>query len=213
MFILNLQGCKKSYGSVASTPFSSVALLTIPYTYITLCGGDGLRDCSVSALLASNYMKKKLETHFKIPFTNKNNMVSHEFIIDVSEFKPISEKDIAKRLTDFGFHAPTMSWPVSSSLMIEPTECESIEELDRFISALIQIKKEIEEIHKNGNFENNLLTNAPHSIDLLYEDDWKYDYSKKQAYFPLDYVKKNKFHIPVSRVDDTYGDRNLVVKD
>ena len=211
--IIPLKSFKKSYGSVASTPFSSASLLTIPYTYITLCGGDGLRDCSISALLASNYMKQKLESHFKIPFTNKNNMVSHEFIIDVSEFKPINEKDIAKRLMDFGFHAPTMSWPVSSSLMIEPTECESIEELDRFISALIQIKKEIEEIHKNGNFENNLLTNAPHSIDLLYEDDWKYDYSKKEAYFPLDYVKKNKFHIPVSRVDDTYGDRNLVVKD
>ena len=211
--IVSLPSFKKSFGSVASAPFSSASLLTIPYTYMTLCGGSGLRDCSISALLAANYMKQKLDSHFKIPFTNKNNMVSHEFIIDVSEFKPITEKDIAKRLMDFGFHAPTMSWPVTSSLMIEPTECESIEEMDRFIDSLIQIKKEIKEIHKNKNFENNLLTNAPHSIDLLYEENWKYDYSKKEAYFPLDFVKKNKFHIPVSRVDDAYGDRNLIIKD
>ena len=204
---------KNSYGSIASAPHSSAALLTIPFSYISMCGSQGLQDCSIGALLAANYMKQQLQPHFKIPFTNKNNCVSHEFIIDVSEFKPISEKDISKRLMDYGFHAPTMSWPVSSSLMIEPTECEDIEELDRFISALIQIKKEILEIQKNGNFENNLLVNAPHSIDLLYKDEWNYDYSKEQAYFPLKYIKNNKFHIPVSRIDDAHGDRNLILKD
>ena len=199
----------KSYGSVASTPFSSASLLTIPYSYISMIGGDGLRECSIMSLLNANYMKQKLEPHFKIPFQNEENMVSHEFIIKTNEFnnKNITEKDISKRLMDYGFHAPTMSWPVSSSLMIEPTESENLDELDRFIEALVAIKQEIENIE---NLENNVLVNSPHSINLLYEH-WKYLYSKEQAYFPLSYIKDNKFNIPVSRIDDAYGDRNLVL--
>lgn len=202
-----------SYGSISSAPNSSASLLTIPYTYMNLCGGEGLQQCSLNALLSANYMKKRLEPHFKIPFTNSKNMVSHEFIIDVSEFKPITEKEIAKRLMDYGFHAPTMSWPVPHSLMIEPTESEDIEQLDNFVDALISIKKEIQEIHKNENFDNNLLVNAPHSINLLYEKEWKYDYSKEEAYFPLDYIRKNKFNVPISLVQDAFGDRILILKD
>jgi glycine dehydrogenase len=181
---------------------------------MSMCGGQGLKECSISALLASNYMKQRLAPHFKIPYTNENNMVSHEFIIDTKEFKPITERDICKRLMDYGFHGPTMSWPVNSSLMIEPTECEDLEELDRFIDALINIKNEIVHIKAHGlESSSNLLINSPHSKNLLYEDEWKYDYSKEEAYFPLEYIKNRKFDIPVSRIDDTFGDLNLVIKD
>jgi len=205
---------KYSYGTIASAPFSSASLLTIPYLYITMCGAEGLKQCSVQALLSANYMKQRLEDKYKIPFTNQYGMVSHEFILDINDTKPITEKDICKRLMDYGFHGPTMSWPVASSLMIEPTESEDIDELERFIHSLLEIRKEIEYIQENTDERNesNLLVNAPHSQNMLF-DTWNYPYTKEQAYYPLEFIKERKFIIPVSRVDDVYGDRNIIIRD
>ena len=203
-----------SYGSISSAPFSSASLLTIPYLYISMCGGEGLRNCSIQALLSANYMKEQLEDIYKIPYTNNNNRVSHEFIIDIHDAMPITEKDICKRLMDYGFHGPTMSWPVSSSLMIEPTESEDKDELDRFIASMKQIKEEIIFIQENQNIlsVSNILINSPHSQEILYED-WGYPYTKEEAFFPLEFIKKRKFNLPVSRINDAYGDRNLIIKD
>ncbi len=205
---------KSSYGAIASAPFSSASLLTIPYLYISMCGADGLKRCSVQALLSANYMKQRLTNEYKIPFTNKQGMVSHEFILDIQDTKPINEKDICKRLMDYGFHGPTMSWPVASSLMIEPTESEDIDELERFIESLLHIKKEIEYIQENIEDckDSNLLVNAPHSQDMLFNS-WDFPYRKEQAFYPLEFIKERKFVVPVSRVDDVYGDRNVVVRD
>ena len=199
----------KSFGSISSAPFSSAVLLTIPYMYISMCGGEGLRQCSISALLHANYMKQKLEPYYKIPFQNKNNMVSHEFIIKIQNDKSITDKDVSKRLMDYGYHAPTMSWPVASSLMIEPTESENLEEIDNFVNSMICIQKEIDDVK---NYKNNILKNAPHSEKMLYND-WKQNYTKAQAFHPLPFVKRNKYNIPVSRVDDAHGDRNLIIID
>jgi glycine dehydrogenase len=193
-----------SYGSVAAAPHSSAILLTIVYYYISLHGGKGLEESSLMALAAANYIKDALKDHYDIPFTNEEGMVSHELIINTKPLG-IAEKDIAKRLMDYGYHAPTMSWPISNSLMIEPTETESKEELDRFISAMISIKQEINETPE-------LLKNAPHSKKLLYLKEWPYTYSKDRAFFPIDYLKENKFDIPIERVDDFHGDRNLILK-
>lgn len=203
-----------SYGVIASAPFSSASLLTIPYLYISMCGGEGLRDCSVQALLSANYMKEQLENTYKIPYVNHKNRVSHEFIIDIQDAAPITEKDICKRLMDYGFHGPTMSWPVGSSLMIEPTESEDKDELDRFIASMKQIKNEISFVHNNINIlsTSNILINSPHSQEILYKD-WDYPYTKEEAYFPLEFIKKRKFNVPISRIDDVYGDRNIIIKD
>ena len=203
-----------SYGSIASAPFSSASLLTIPYMYISMCGGEGLRDCSIQALLSANYMKEQLEDIYKIPYVNNTNRVSHEFIIDIQDATPITEKDICKRLMDYGFHGPTMSWPVGSSLMIEPTESEDKDELDRFIASMKHIKDEISFIQENPKIlsDSNILVNSPHSQEILYED-WTFPYTKEEAFFPLEFIKKRKFNIPVSRIDDAYGDRNLIIKD
>jgi glycine dehydrogenase len=174
-----------------------------------MCGGEGLRQCSISALLHANYMKQKLEPYYKIPFQNKNNMVSHEFIIKIQNDKSITDKDVSKRLMDYGYHAPTMSWPVASSLMIEPTESENLEEIENFVNSMISIQKEIDDVK---NYKNNILKNAPHSEKMLYND-WKQNYTKAQAFHPLPFVKRNKYNIPVSRVDDAHGDRKLIIID
>ena len=203
--IYNL-GHKKSYGTCAGAPNSSAILLTIVYYYISLLGELGIKHASEMALINANYIAQQLEPHYSIPYKNRYGLVSHELILKTDNLENgITEKDIAKRLMDYGFHAPTMSWPVPKSLMIEPTETESREELDRFILAMKQIRNEIRE-------KPELLKNAPHSIKLLYKDSWRYPYTKDEAFFPVEYLRENKFNIPVSRVDDVYGDRNLVLK-
>jgi glycine dehydrogenase len=163
--------------------------------------------------LNANYLKAKLEKYYDVLYTNQNNVVAHEFILDFRPFKKlgIEVSDIAKRLMDYGFHAPTVSFPVAGTLMIEPTESESKAELDRFADALIQIKNEIDEI-ANGDFpqDNNVLKNAPHPLDIVTADTWEFPYSREKAAYPLEWVHERKFFTPVARIDDAFGDRNLI---
>ena len=179
-----------------------------------MMGAEGLKKASQVAILNANYIAKKLSPHFKILYTGKNGNVAHECIIDIRPIKSqsgISEEDIAKRLIDFGYHAPTMSWPVAGTIMIEPTESESLEEIDRFCNALITIKKEIDKVEKNE-FDkiDNPLKNAPHTFLELTASEWSHKYSREQAAFPNEYLKENKYWAPVGRVDNVFGDRNLV---
>ena len=201
-------------GPVSSAPFGSASILPIPWMYIRMMGGDGLTRATQIAILSANYIAKKLSPHYPILFTGKNGLVAHECIVDVRQFKEsagVTVDDIAKRLMDYGFHAPTMSWPVAGTLMIEPTESESKSELDRFIEALIQIRAEIEEIVTGKvSKDDNVLKNAPHSYAHLLSDKWAHSYGREKAAFPLSWVKENKFWVSVGRVDNAYGDRNLV---
>ena len=203
----------KSFGMVTNSNYSSASILTIPYLYLTTLGTDGLKESTRQAIISANYLKKMLEGDYNIYSANKYGLVGHEFIIDLREFKKfgITEKDIAKRLLDYSFHPPTMSWPIPGSIMIEPTESEDLEELDRFILAMKSIREEIREIER-GEYpkDNNVLVNSPHSIrDLV---DWKFDYSTKKGCFPINNLEKNKFWPSNSRIDDAYGDKNLVLK-
>ncbi|WP_185869060.1 aminomethyl-transferring glycine dehydrogenase [Blattabacterium cuenoti] len=199
--------------TISSSPYGSSLILTISYAYIRLLGPDGIRKCTEISVLNANYIKEKLKKFYKILYVGENNTVAHELIIDCRIFKSfgIEVVDIAKRMMDYGFHAPTISFPVEGCMMIEPTESESKEELDRFIETLINIRKEIQEI-ADGKFskKENVLKNAPHSIELLTENDWKYAYSREKAAYPLFWVRERKFWPSVNRVDDGYGDRNLI---
>ena len=200
-------------GMITSSNYSSASLLTIPYLYFKLMGSEGIKLATEQAILNANYLKKKLENHYCVHSVNEYGLVGHEFIIDLSEFKSfgITDKDIAKRLIDYSFHPPTMSWPVPNSLMIEPTESEDQNELDRFVEALINIREEISEIER-GIYEkdNNLLVNAPHcQQDLL---NWTYPYSIERAIFPVTSLKNNKHWPTHNRINDVYGDKNLKLK-
>ncbi len=199
--------------AISGTKYGSASILPISWMYIAMMGQDSLRKATQAAILSTNYLAKRLGEHYKILYTGKNNLVAHECIIDVRPFKEscgIEAEDIAKRLIDYGFHAPTMSWPVAGTLMIEPTESESLEELNRFCEAMIGIREEIRAIEE-GKFsqDNNPLKNAPHCVDTLIEE-WTYPYSKKEAYYPNNQIKHQKYWPPVGRVDNVYGDRNLV---
>ena len=200
--------------SVASAPFSSASLLAISWMYITTLGRTGLRRATQVAILNANYIASKLSEYYSLLYTGKNNKVAHECIIDIRPIKKatgISEEDIAKRLMDYSFHAPTMSFPVPGTLMIEPTESESLAELDRFINAMIAIKQEIIQVETGvWSKDNNPLVNAPHSIADLADETWNYPYTKQQAVFPLAYLQQNKFWPSVNRVDNAKGDRNLI---
>ena len=203
----------ETIGMISSSNFSSASILSIPHLYLDMLGSEGLKECTEIAILNANYLKKMLEKDYKIFSENKNGMVGHEFIIDLREFKKygVTDKDIAKRLLDYSFHPPTMSWPIPGSIMIEPTESEDKEELDRFIEAMKSIREEIREIER-GEYskENNVLVNSPHSIRDI--SDWKFNYSIDKACFPIESLNNNKFWPTNSRIDDVYGDRNLVVK-
>jgi glycine dehydrogenase len=207
-------GGKNGIGAIASAPFSSALILPISYGYIKLLGGHGLTEATKIAILNANYIKSALEGHYKILYTGKNNHVAHEMILDCNEFSKalnITVVDIAKRLMDYGFHAPTVAFPVHGTLMVEPTESEPLKELDRFIVAMIEIRKEIEEI-RDGKFDlnNNVVKNAPHTIDMVLTDDWNYPYIRKKAAFPVDIESGNKYWPPVTKIDDAWGDRNLM---
>ncbi len=200
--------------AVAAAPWGSAAILPISWAYIALMGRDGLRRASEVAILNANYIAKGLKEHYDILYTGRNGRIAHECIVDLRPFKEsagISEEDVAKRLIDYGFHAPTMSWPVPGTLMIEPTESESREELDRFIEAMIAIRGEIDRVAR-GDFDadDNPLKMAPHTIAELSADDWPHAYSREQAGWPVASLRLGKFFASVGRVDNVYGDRNLV---
>jgi glycine dehydrogenase len=198
---------------ISAAPYGSASILTISYAYIAMMGGEGLKRATQLAILNANYIKERLKAHYPILYTGKNGRAAHEMILDCREFKAfgIEVEDIAKRLMDYGFHAPTVSFPVAGTLMVEPTESESKAELDRFCDAMIGIRKEIAEIEQ-GIFakDNNVLTNAPHTAQVLLANDWNYPYSREKAAYPLPFVRTHKFFPSVSRIDSAYGDRNLV---
>ena len=199
---------------VSAAPFGSASILTISYAYIRMMGGDGLTEATRRAILNANYIKERLETHYSILYTGLSGRSAHEFIIDLRPFKQsagIEATDLAKRLMDYGYHAPTMSFPVPGTLMIEPTESESLAELDRFCEAMIAIRAEIKSVEQGEwPVEDNPLKNAPHTMRVLTQEKWEKTYSREQAVFPIAELRWNKFWPSVSRVDDAYGDRNLV---
>ncbi len=203
-------GGKNAITSISSAPYGSALVCLISYGYISMLGTEGLKKVTQTAILNANYMKARLEEHYAILYTGEKGRAAHEMIVDVREFKEkgIEVTDIAKRLIDYGFHAPTVSFPVAGTLMIEPTESESLSEIDRFCDAMIAIRQEIE----NATMENpvNELKNAPHTLALLTADNWDLPYSRQKAAYPLAYVAENKFWPTVRRIDDAYGDRNLV---
>lgn len=204
---------KTAIGAVSAAPFGSGSILPISYMYIKLMGAAGLRKATSVAILNANYMSKKLAPYFKTLYTGPNGHCAHEFILDLRPFKTygIEAEDVAKRLMDYSFHAPTLSFPVVGTLMIEPTESESKAELDRLCDALIQIRQEIQEVIDGKQpKEANVLKNSPHTQDMLLIDEWKQSYSRETAAYPLPYLRVAKFWPSVARVDNTYGDRNLI---
>lgn len=200
--------------AVASAPFGSAHVLTISHAYVLMMGAGGLTDATKYAILNANYISASLKDMYKTLYTGTTGFVGHELILDCRNFKTesgISESDIAKRLMDYGFHAPTLSFPVHGTLMVEPTESESLRELDKFIDALKSIWHEIEEIKEGkADRDDNVLHNAPHTVKVLTADEWKHPYDRRKAGFPLRWVEENKFWPSVGRIDDGYGDRNLV---
>ncbi len=207
-------GGPQSIGPIAAAPYGSPSILSISWVYIALMGGDGLIKATKVAILNANYMAKRLEKHFPILYTGKSGLVAHEFILDLRKFKETAEVeviDVAKRLMDYGFHAPTVSWPVPGTMMIEPTESESKAELDRFCDALISIRSEIQEIVEGRvPRDSNPLQHAPHTAQVVTATEWARPYSREQAAFPAPWIRERKFWPAVGRIDDAYGDRNLV---
>jgi len=205
---------ENAIGAVSAAPYGSTSILLISYAYIRLLGTTGVKAATEFAILNANYMRARLENDFDILYTGNNNTCAHEFIVDLRPFKKSAEveaEDVAKRLIDYGFHAPTMSFPVPGTIMIEPTESEDKAELDRFCDALLSIRQEIREIEEGKtDKKDNLLKNAPHTQLVIVQEEWNKNYSREKAVFPLGYVKQNKFWPSVGRVNNTYGDRNLV---
>jgi len=199
--------------AVAAAPWGSASILLISYGYIKMLGGEGLTNVTKTAILAANYIKNRLENDYKILYVGEKGRSAHELIVDLRPFKSIvGAADVAKRLMDYGYHAPTLSWPVPNTFMVEPTESESKEELDRFCDAMLEIRKEIDEIATGAaDPESNLLHNAPHTIELATSDKWPYPYSRERAVYPLPFLRQGyKFWAPIGRIDNAYGDRNLV---
>jgi glycine dehydrogenase len=203
-------GGDKAITSVSSAPYGSALVCLISYGYICMLGTEGITNATQYAILNANYMKARLESHYPVLYSGEKGRAAHEMILDCRGFKTkgIEVSDIAKRLMDYGFHAPTVSFPVAGTLMIEPTESENVEELDRFCDAMIAIRKEIEA--SSIDEPNNVLKNAPHTLNMLTADSWTLPYSREKAAFPLEYIAENKFWPSVRRIDETYGDRNLV---
>ncbi|KAK9717728.1 glycine decarboxylase subunit P [Basidiobolus ranarum] len=207
-------GGGKAIGPISAAPFGSASILPISWAYVKLMGGKGITEATEQAILNANYMRSRLQDHYKVLYTNENGMCAHEFILDIRPFGAtagIEAIDVAKRLQDYGFHSPTMSWPVANTLMIEPTESESKAELDRFCDAMISIREEIRAVEEGKQPKvGNVLKNSPHPLDRLMVDEWKESYSREQAAYPKAWLKERKFWPSVSRIDDAYGDRNLV---
>jgi len=201
-------------GPVAAAPYGSAGILPISWAYIAMMGADGLRRATQVAVLAANYVAKQLSPHVPVLYTGRDGLVAHECIIDL---RPITHQtgvtvdDVAKRLIDYGFHAPTMSFPVAGTLMIEPTESENLAELDRFCAAMAAIRQEITRVETGGyDPQDNPLRNAPHTASMLLADDWKHHYERAEAAYPLPGDRRAKYWPPVRRIDQAYGDRHLV---
>jgi glycine dehydrogenase len=207
-------GGDKAIHAISAAPWGSSSIQLISYAYILMMGSEGLTDASKYAILNANYIKSRLEKYYPVLYTGTKGRVAHEMIFDMREFKKtagVEVEDIAKRLIDYGFHAPTVSFPVPGTLMVEPTESEAQYELDRFCDAMISIRNEIKEIEEGkADKTDNVLQNAPHTAVEIASDDWKHSYSRNKAAYPVESVKDNKFWAAVARVDNAYGDRNFV---
>ncbi len=209
-------GGAKAIPAISAAPWGSASILLISYGYIRMLGAGGMTDATRVAILNANYIKARLESHYDVLYANANGRVAHELIFDLRPFKhgagpTIDEQDVAKRLMDYGFHAPTVSFPVAGTMMIEPTESESRVELDRFCDALIAIRNEIEAVlDGRADAKDNVLKNAPHTAEEVTADDWAHPYSREQAAYPLPYLRAHKVWPPVGRIDNPYGDRNLM---
>lgn len=206
-------GGSKCVPAISAAPYGSASILTISYAYIAMMGPNGLKRATQTAILNANYIKSRLESHYKVLYTNPRGRCAHEMIIDCRDFKKhnVEVADLAKRLMDYGFHAPTVSFPVAGTMMIEPTESETKAEMDRFCEAMIEIRNEIKEIEDGiADKDNNVLVNAPHTFASVISDSWDAPYSREKATFPLEYVKTNKFWPSVGRIDNARGDRNLI---
>ncbi len=207
-------GGKDGIGAVSAAPWGSPGILPISWAYIAMMGAEGLTSATEVAILNANYIAKKLAPHYPVLYTGKQGLVAHECIIDLRTFKKsadIDVTDVAKRLMDYGFHAPTVSWPVPGAMMIEPTESESRAELERFCDALISIREEIAEVEEGTtDREDNVLKNAPHTVQMVTQSDWCHPYSREKAAFPKPWVREAKFWPPVARINEVYGDRNLM---
>ena len=203
-------GGDNAIDAISAAPFGSAMACLISYGYICMLGPNGLKKSTEIAILNANYIKERLKDDYPILYAGDKDRSAHEMIIDCREFKAngIEVSDIAKRLMDYGFHAPTVSFPVAGTMMIEPTESESLDEIDRFCDAMISIKNEINNCDIND--KNNILKNAPHTLEMLTNDKWEFPYTREKAAFPLDYIAENKFWPSVRKVDDAYGDRNLI---
>ncbi len=212
--VVNIEGTGKDCGAVSAAPWGSASILPISYMYIKMMGSEGLRKATEVAILNANYVAKALEDHYPVLYKGRNGRVAHECIIDLRQLKEasgVTEMDIAKRLNDYGFHAPTMSFPVAGTLMIEPTESEAKYELDRFIEAMVSIRNEIAKV-ESGEWDatDNPLHNAPHTLADICDSDWTRSYDRQVAAYPVESVARNKFWPSVNRIDDVYGDRNLI---
>jgi glycine dehydrogenase len=199
-------------GAVSSAPWGSASILLISYAYVRLLGPRGVTEATRVAILNANYLKSRLEPHFPVLYAGARGRVAHELIFDLRGFKPhgIDEMDVAKRLIDYGFHAPTVSFPVAGTLMVEPTESESLDELDRFCEAMIEIRQEIEAVATGrADRTDNVLKNAPHTAEAVAATTWTHPYSREAAAFPVPGLRHRKFWPSVGRVDNPYGDRNL----
>ena len=198
---------------MAAAPYGSASILPISWMYVTMMGADGLRAATESAILAANYVAKRLAAHYPVLYSGPDGLVAHECILDLRPLKAlagIEVEDVAKRLIDYGFHAPTMSFPVAGTLMVEPTESESKDELDRFIDAMIAIRDEVRQIETGAlDRSDNPLKHAPHTAAAVCADAWAHAYSRRQAAYPVASVAEGKYWCPVARVDNVYGDRNL----
>ena len=207
-------GGEKAIHAISAAPYGSASILLISYAYIKMLGDEGLTNSTIHAILNANYLKSKLKAGFEILYTGHNGFVAHEFIMDIRPFKKdtgIEAIDIAKRLMDYGFHSPTLSFPVPNTLMVEPTESESKYELDRFIEAMLQIRQEIQDIADGKTtVEDNPLTHAPHLAHEVIQSEWNHIYTREEAVYPVASLKSNKFWPTVGRVDDAHGDRNLI---
>ncbi|MCC9169182.1 aminomethyl-transferring glycine dehydrogenase [Pontibacter harenae] len=206
-------GGEKAIPAVSAAPWGSASILPISYAYIAMMGGEGLTEATKVAILNANYLKARLEKHYPVLYIGKNGRCAHEMILDCRSFKKagVEVEDIAKRLMDYGYHAPTVSFPVAGTLMVEPTESEAQEELDKFCEAMISIREEIREVEEGkADQKNNVLKHAPHTQEVVLVENWKRPYSREKAVYPAPYLRENKMWPTVSRIDSAYGDRNLV---
>jgi glycine dehydrogenase len=207
----SFKGEVEPIGAIAAAPWGSASILAISWVYIAAMGALGLTEATKVAILNANYVSKRLENYFPTLYQGHGSLVAHECILDLRDFKSVTAEDVAKRLMDYGFHAPTLSWPVAGTMMVEPTESESKAELDRFCDAMIAIHGEMKAIETGQmDKQNNPLKNAPHTATAIADDAWNRPYSREQAAFPAPWLKEHKFWPAVGRIDNVHGDRNPV---